>query len=96
MRRGLRSNATSRSAIGFATRLRQLLENIAEGLGRRSHADFARLLDVARGSLAECQNHLQDAVDRGYLSHKDFVSLHALADRACGAVAGLQRYLRKR
>ena len=69
--------------------------NIAEGFGRRSHADFARFLDVARGSLAECQNHLVDAVDRGYLSQQEFVSLNALAERASGAVAGLQRYLRK-
>ena len=69
--------------------------NIAEGFGRRSHADFARFLDVARGSLAECQNHLQDAVDRGYLSDQEFASLHTLSERACGAVAGLQRHLRK-
>ena len=70
--------------------------NIAEGFGRRTHADFAHFLDVARASLGECQNHLQDAVDRGYLSPNDFTTLNALAERACGAVAGLQRYLRKR
>lgn len=70
--------------------------NIAEGFGRRTHPDFARFLDVARASLGECQNHLVDAVDRGYLSPDDFQAMNALAERTCGAVAGLQRYLRKR
>ena len=68
--------------------------NIAEGFGRRTHREFAALLDIARGSLMECQNHLQDAVDRGYLSAADFESRNTLAKRACGAVARLQRYLR--
>ena len=68
--------------------------NIAEGFGRRSHPDFARFLDVARGSVAECQNHLLDAIDRGYLAETDFARMNALADRACGAIASLQRYLR--
>ena len=68
--------------------------NIAEGFGRRSHPDFARFLDVARGSLGECQNHLLDAMDRGYLTEVDFASLNTLSERACGAIAALQRYLR--
>src|SRR6266496_4335693 len=67
---------------------------IAEGFGRRSHADFARFLDVARGSLAECQNHLQDAVDRGYLDAEEFARLNRISERAAGATARLQRYLR--
>ena len=70
--------------------------NIAEGFGRRTHREFAQFLDIARGSLMECQNHLQDAVDRGYLSQADLEALDALAKRACGAVARLQRYLRGR
>jgi len=70
--------------------------NIAEGFGRRSHADFARFLDVARGSLAESQNHLQDAVDRGYLDEREFKRLNGLSERACAAVARLQQYLRGR
>ena len=70
--------------------------NIAEGFGRRTHADFTRFLDVARASLGECQNHLQDAVDRGYLPSGEFDRLNAIAERACAAVAGLQRHLRKR
>src|SRR5215467_6368391 len=68
--------------------------NIAEGFSRRSHADFARFLDVARGSLAECQNHLQDAVDRRYLDASEFEKLNTLSERAVGAVARLQSYLR--
>jgi len=68
--------------------------NIAEGFGRRSHADFARFLDVARGSLAESQNHLQDAVDRGHLDATEFQRLNSLSERASAAVARLQRYLR--
>ena len=68
--------------------------NIAEGFGRRTHAEFARFLDVARGSLAESQNHLQDAVDRGYLDHSEFARLNSLSERAAAATARLQRYLR--
>jgi len=37
----------------------------------------------------ECQNHRQDAVDRGYLIREEFVVLEALAQRTCGAVARL-------
>ena len=68
--------------------------NIAEGFGRRTHADFAHFLDVARASLMECQNHLQDGVDRGYLSPAECNRMVILAKRAGGAVAGLQRDLR--
>lgn len=39
----------------------------------------------------ECQNHLQDAVDSGYLSHAEFTSLNVLAQRTCGAVASHPR-----
>ena len=70
--------------------------NIAEGFGRRTNREFAHFLDIARGSLMECQDHLQDAVDRRYLASEEFSALNALAKRAAGAVAGLQRHLRRR
>jgi four helix bundle protein len=68
--------------------------NISEGFGRRTHADFAHYLDIARGSLMETQNHLEDARDRRYLTSAECNELVILTKRACGAVAGLQRYLR--
>lgn len=68
--------------------------NIAEGFGRRTDPDFAHFLDIARGSLNECRNHLGDARDRNYISESERSELDSLACRAVGAVAGLQRYLR--
>ena len=88
MKRDLKFYAQLRDSAASAPR------NIAEGFGRRSHPDFARFLDVARGSLGECQNHLLDAMDRGYLTEVDFASMNTLSERTCGAIAALQRYLR--
>jgi four helix bundle protein len=68
--------------------------NIAEGFGRRTDPDFAHFLDIARGSLNECRNHLSDARDRNYINEDERSALDSLASRAVGAVAGLQRYLR--
>jgi four helix bundle protein len=61
--------------------------NIAEGFGRRTHREFAMFLDIARGSLMECQNHRQDAVDRGYLSPAEFTSIErsGAEDVRCGS-----------
>ena len=70
--------------------------NIAEGFGRRTDPDFARFLDIARGSLNECRNQIGDARDRNYINEAERSALDSLASRAVGAVAGLQRYLRGR
>ena len=43
--------------------------NIAEGYGRGSRADYARLVEMARGSAYELQTQLWIASDLDYLPH---------------------------
>jgi four helix bundle protein len=66
---------------------------VAEGFGRFNPADFARFLAMARASLIEAQNHLQDAVDRGHISEEARARCHDLAQAAVRDVTSLLEYL---
>jgi four helix bundle protein len=81
-------------------RRRQLEESVAgppghlaEGFGRFSPADFARYTVIARSSLMESQNHLMDAVAKGYISEQVRLQLNALTETALEEVTGLMAYL---
>jgi four helix bundle protein len=69
------------------------VSQVAEGFGRFNPADFARFLGMAKGSLIESQNHLQDAVDRGHVSDEVRVEHHTLAQAALRDVVSLLEYL---
>ena len=71
-----------------------MTSNIAEGFARRSPADFARFLTIARASSAEVCSQLYLALDLGYLSQADFDRLYRLAQRIGGSCSGLIRYFR--
>ena len=62
-------------------------------LGAFSPADFARFLVLARSSLMESQNHLRDAVDKGYIAEETRLEHDALAEAALQEVTGLIKYL---
>ena len=68
-------------------------DNVAEGFGRYRSRDFARFTDVARGSLNETLSQLKRGRACNYFSEERTDAGVQLANRAIGAVAGLQRYL---
>ena len=69
---------------------------IAEGFGRFRSTEFARYLEFARASLMETQNHIDDALDNGFITSAVRDELMRLADRAIGATTKLHQYLRNK
>ncbi len=67
--------------------------NIAEGFGRFKPRQFAYFVRIARGSLAETRNHLQDGYGRGYFSDDDARRLLALHKRASKVTTRFLAYL---
>jgi four helix bundle protein len=73
-----------------------VMSNIAEGFSRNSSKEFARFLDIARGSCSEVKSLLYVAVDVGYLTQTEFERLSALATAVASLVGGFTSYLRTR
>jgi four helix bundle protein len=67
--------------------------HISEGFGRFDPADFARFVKMARASIMECRNHLDDAVDRGHISNETRRDLDQIAQPALSEIGGLLDYL---
>jgi four helix bundle protein len=68
-----------------------VMANIAEGFDRNRPIEFARFLDIAKGSCAEVKSHLYIAHDVGYIAESELVRLLSLADDTARIVAGLRR-----
>jgi four helix bundle protein len=67
--------------------------NIAEGFGRFKPREFANFVRIARGSLLETRNHIQDGQTKKYFSEEDTNGLLKLHARAMIATTRLLRYL---
>ena len=72
-----------------------VMANIAEGHGRRTNAEFANFLNLARGSAAEVQSHLHIAKGLEYISPGQFDSLYLLLGEVSRMTLALSRYLRE-
>jgi four helix bundle protein len=71
------------------------MSNIAEGFARKSDRDFARFLDIAKGSGTEVQSLLYVALDVGYVTQSEFDRLYKLAAETVSLISGLILYLRR-
>jgi four helix bundle protein len=70
--------------------------NIAEGFGRHNDKEFARYLDIAKGSATEVKSILYAAEDVGLVDTPTATRIREIADRAAAAATGLARYLRSK
>jgi four helix bundle protein len=74
---------------------RSAKRNTAEGFGRYYPKEFARFLRIAAGSLHETKNHLQEGLDRKYLTDDRHEHLKRLCLRAIKANNRFIAYLRR-
>lgn len=65
----------------------------AEGFGRRSHAEFAQFMAIARSSMIETQDKLLEALQSHFIDETEFNDMSRLADRAIGAGTRWLTYL---
>ncbi len=72
-----------------------VMNNIAEGFGRHGNAEFARFLEIAKGSAYEVQSCSYVAADAGYIDQAQRLQIYELADAVASLISGLVVYLRK-
>ena len=71
-----------------------VMNNIAEGFERRSDADFARFLDIAKGSNGEVRSMLYLAEDRNYLTAEVAMGMRDFSERLSKGIESLSKHLR--
>jgi len=71
-----------------------VMNNISEGFERGSSADFARMLDIAKGSSGEVRSMLYLSEDRNYLDAKTAVDLRSRYTILSASISSLIKHLR--
>ncbi|HEX6323768.1 MAG TPA: four helix bundle protein [Vicinamibacterales bacterium] len=103
---GLRRDVIAMTATGRASRDFKFVDqirraansacaNIAEGFGRYQHKEFGQFVSIARGSLAEVQDHIVAGAAMGYWSAATAGRLDAEAAKALRLTAGLLKHLHR-
>jgi four helix bundle protein len=73
---------------------RSVHANIAEGSGRHTRREFARALDIARGSLRELESDVLTLEPLALAARQRVSAVHQRVKRVGCLLAGLIRYLR--
>ena len=68
--------------------------NVAEGFARFDPPEFAQFVKIAKGSLAETQNHLRHGRQARYFSEEQYTEAWRLSCRLARALYRFHTYLR--
>ena len=71
-----------------------IMNNLAEGFERSTDADFARFLDVAKGSCGEVRSMYYTAEDLGYIDSVTAETRRSKARQISAGIASLTSHLR--
>jgi len=92
------SDSVSSRDFGFRDQIQRcavsVMNNIAEGFERRSDPDFARFLDIAKGSNGEVRSMLYLAEDRDYLPFQRAEEMRNFSEDLSRAIESLSKHLR--
>jgi len=72
---------------------RSVTANIAEGFGRNHHQENLQFCRLARGSLTECLDHLNAALDEGFLPQERYNGLRSQHEMAGKLLNGYISFL---
>ncbi len=72
-----------------------IMANIAEGNDSKSDVEFARFLGYAKRSSTEVRSHLYYALDKNYITQKEFDVLAGKTTEIAATLSGLMNYLYK-
>ena len=70
-----------------------IMDNIAEGFGRKGNIEFINFLTYSGGSNSECKSQLYRAYDRNYITVEKQLELSLLSDEIGKMLSGLISYL---
>src|SRR5450432_1652806 len=70
-----------------------IMDNIAEGFGRKGNLEFINFLTYSSGSTCECKSQLYRAHDRNYITEEKRKELSDLADEIAKMITSFIIYL---